>query len=192
MGPHQSVAGRAVAVAGLLPVVGWLGRGVELGADVVRGLAAARTVEGVTSGVQAVDAGADAYASIRLVYRSAKEGSDLGSSSQHISLDQARAAAVRNGIDTRMFDFSLEPNHPEYGFDQYGSMAYDINFNLLRNPAGRFQMTLSGIGLRDELTAVQTIAHELKHVRGTLRGGFAEEDIAESNTDVIAQYFRLR
>jgi len=30
LGPHQSLPERAIAVAGLLPVVGWLGRGVEL------------------------------------------------------------------------------------------------------------------------------------------------------------------
>jgi len=29
-GPHQSLPERAIAVAGLLPVVGWLGHGVEL------------------------------------------------------------------------------------------------------------------------------------------------------------------
>ncbi len=30
LGPHQSLPERAIAVAGLLPMVGWLGRGVEL------------------------------------------------------------------------------------------------------------------------------------------------------------------
>ncbi len=44
LGPNQSLAGRAIAVAGLLPVVGWLGRGVELGADVARGVMAATDV----------------------------------------------------------------------------------------------------------------------------------------------------
>jgi len=44
LGPHQSLPERAIAVAGLLPVVGWLGRGIELGADVARGLVAAADV----------------------------------------------------------------------------------------------------------------------------------------------------
>jgi len=45
LGPHQSLPERALAWAGFLPV-GWLGRGVELGVDVARGLVAAGDVAG--------------------------------------------------------------------------------------------------------------------------------------------------
>ena len=102
-----------------------------------------------------------------------------------ISLDQAAAAASRHGIDMRMFDLQYEPG-PNFGFmSQTGSGA------LVRGAGGRIALTLQDAGLASEQDAVETIAHELNHVRGVLNNGFVtDEPTAEAAAQAAGRYFR--
>lgn len=84
-----------------------------------------------------------------------------------ISLDQARAAAERNGIDTRIMNIGYEVGSP----NQFGFTSYNGAGRLIRGSDGRFQVTLTNLGLRSEADAVNTIGHELNHIRESMRTG---------------------
>lgn len=102
-----------------------------------------------------------------------------------ITLDEAAAAATRNGIDMRMFDLAYEPG-PHFGFiSQTGSGA------LWRSANGRIVLTLQDAGLSSERAAVETISHELNHVRGIFATGSpSEEAAAERAAEAASRFFR--
>lgn len=114
------------------------------------------------------------------VFRAAGEGR------AGISLEQAAAAASRNGIDMRMFELQYEEGAGAYGYiSQTGSGA------LFRTSSGRIALTLKDPGLASESDAVQTIAHELNHVRGALaRGAVTDEPTAEAAAQAAARFLR--
>jgi len=191
-GPGKSLADRALGAASLLPFVGWAGHGIGLAADIGRGASVAADVaETVTGATRAAETGTDASASISQVYRSAGPGLDIGPPSR-ISLDQARAAAERNGIDMRMFD--LEYEHPDdFNANKFGFMSYKGTGEIVRSATGRFVITLTDTGLRSELDAVETIAHELNHVRSVLQYGpdyISTEQEAEFGAEALRTHFR--
>lgn len=158
--------------AGLLPVVPALGaanRGVKAaskaGDVLVAGKAADRTVAVSKSGTQIFSKGVGGQAKI--------------------SLEQARAAAQKAGIDMRMFDLAYEPGK-NFGFiSQTGSGA------LWRAPNGKIVLTLQDVGLTSTEAAVETIAHELNHVRGILKTGIpTTETAAEAAAAAAGKHFR--
>lgn len=107
---------------------------------------------------------AEEQASAIRAYRSGQSASSGGA----ISLEQARAVAERNGIDMRMFDLQYEAGAKagDYAFtSQTGSGA------IYRTASGRFLMTLTDSGLASEEDAVNSIAHELNHVREIMANG---------------------
>jgi hypothetical protein len=126
---------------------------------------------------------------LRNVYRS--ESNDLASpGSPNISLEQARAAAERYGIDTRLFDFIYDSAPPVVpGRTYYGNIATIGGTFIERGPTGRFLLTLYEAGLRSEVEAVKTIAHELNHVRLILRHGV--EAIYTERADYEADFASL-
>ena len=105
-------------------------------------------------------AAADSVVQVSRTAEGAAEGSG-------ISLSAARAAAERNGIDTRLMDLSYETGSP----GQYGFTSFNGAGNLIRGATGRFQVTLTDLGLRSEADSVNTIAHELNHIREGMRTG---------------------
>jgi RHS repeat-associated protein len=113
-----------------------------------------------------------------------RAGSEIGGSG--ISLDEAEAAATRNGLDMRMFELRHEAGGGAYGYiSQTGSGA------LVRGSTGRILLTLQDAGLASEQDAVETIAHELNHVRGVLTtGDVTSEAAAEAAATSAGQYFR--
>jgi RHS repeat-associated protein len=117
------------------------------------------------------------------VFRAAGAAAEGG---QGISLEQAAAAASRNGIDMRMFELQYEEGGGAYGYiSQTGSGA------LIRGSSGRIALTLKDPGLASESDAVQTIAHELNHVRGVFSTGeVTDEPTAETAAQAVARFFR--
>jgi len=105
---------------------------------------------------------------MRQVYRAGTGGVS------RITLEEASRAASRAGIDMRMFELRFEPG-PYYGYiSQTGSGA------LVRGQSGRILLTLQEAGLASERDAVETIAHELNHVRAILKtGSVSSESVAE-------------
>jgi RHS repeat-associated protein len=129
-----------------------------------------------------VSAAEDAVA----VSRTASGG--LANFGGNISLDAARAAAERNGIDTRLMDLGYAPGD----VGQYGYTSYNGLGQLLRGATGRFQVTLTDEGLASEQDAVNTIAHELNHIRESLGSGTfpAGEGPANLSGDIAELFFR--
>ena len=102
-----------------------------------------------------------------------------------ITLEEARQAACRTGIDMRMFELRFEPG-PYYGYiSQTGSGS------LLRGQSGRILLTLQEAGLANEREAVETIAHELNHIRAILKIGTISSEVrAEAAAKQAGRYFR--
>jgi hypothetical protein len=103
-----------------------------------------------------------------------------------ITLDEAAAAAVRNGIDMRLFELVYDP-----GGLGFGSISVSGAGRLVRSSSGRIRLRLTDLALQSELDAVQTVAHELNHVRGCLRRGMVSDEAdAEAAARRAGQYFR--
>jgi hypothetical protein len=108
-----------------------------------------------------------------------------------ISLEQAAAAASRNGIDMRVFQLEYEAGAKatDYAFTSQNGAG-----DILRAENGRFILTLTDPGLTSEEDAVNSIAHELNHVREILGGPpgtFIEDESSATNAGYLAQrYFR--
>ncbi len=102
-----------------------------------------------------------------------------------MTLEEARKAASRQGIDMRMFELQFEPG-PYYGYiSQTGSGA------LVRAQNGRIILTLQEAGLVSERDAVETIAHELNHVRRIMKTGtVSPESEAEISAKQAGRYFK--
>lgn len=103
-----------------------------------------------------------------------------------ISLSEAIAAAECNGIDMRLFELAYEAGDFGFGYiSQTGGGA------IIRGETGRIMLTLMDPGLRSGRDAVETIAHELNHVRSILRGeDVLEEGVAEISAQAVRRYFR--
>ncbi|WP_433824948.1 DUF6531 domain-containing protein [Actinoplanes sp. CA-015351] len=115
-----------------------------------------------------------------------------------LSVDDARAAAERQNLDTRSIDIRLrregDPGYFEYG---YGSTVFRMESRPpytetpVRGPDGRFIVELQPSALQDELTAAMTISHELYHLRTWFRGGDVhDEAAAETAAEVTEMYYR--
>jgi RHS repeat-associated protein len=115
-----------------------------------------------------------------------------------ISVEDARAAAERQNLDTRSIDIRLrregDPGYFEYG---YGSTVFQMQSRPpytetpVRGPDGRFIVELQPSALQDELTAAMTVSHELYHLRTWFRGGDVhDEAAAETAAEVTEMYYR--
>lgn len=104
-----------------------------------------------------------------------------------ISLEQAASAASRNGIDVRMMQLAHEAGGPGYGFT-----SYTMSGAPFRAANGRFLVTLTDRGLASEADAVNTIAHELNHLREAMRTGMpiVEEGPAIRSGNLAEEFFR--
>ena len=59
------------------------------------------------------------------------------------------------------------------------------------NDDGRILITLQDRGLASERDAVETIAHEINHIRGILKTGIlSEESAAENAAEKAREFFR--
>ncbi len=86
-------------------------------------------------------------------------------SGPNISLDQARAAAERNGLDLSNVDLKYEsPDAPSYRASGYGYSSFTFSGDPYVNAAGNYEITLQNAGLASEQDAVATIAHEYAHL----------------------------
>jgi RHS repeat-associated protein len=81
-----------------------------------------------------------------------------------LSIVDAISAAERNGIDMRMFAVELDLELP-----YFGGITQNGAGSLKRSHDGRIILTLGRQALSSEGSAVNTIAHELNHVREILR-----------------------
>lgn len=111
-----------------------------------------------------------------------------GGQGPRITLEQARTAAEGNGFDTRMI--SLEYEAGEAGF--YGSTKYTGSNRLSRGADGRFRVMLTYESLVSEQQSVNTIAHDVNHIRESLRTGTIpiDEEAATREGNLVQQYFR--
>jgi hypothetical protein len=101
-----------------------------------------------------------------------------------LSLDEAAAAARQNGIDMRMIELRFESGE-HFGFTS------SIENNLWRAPNGRVYVTLQELGLRGRADAVNTIAHELNHIREFMQSGtMFNEDAAIRAGNLAGEYLR--
>jgi hypothetical protein len=83
----------------------------------------------------------------------------------NISLEQARAAAERNGLDLSNIDLKYEsPDAPSYRASGYGYSSFTFSGEPYVNAAGNYEITLQNAGLASEQDAVATIAHEWAHL----------------------------
>lgn len=108
-----------------------------------------------------------------------------GGGTGRMTLAEARAAALKCGIDMRMFELRFESG-PHYGYiSQTGSGS------LVRGQTGRILLTLQEAGLASKRDAVETIAHELNHVRAILKiGAVSSETAAEVSARQAGRYLR--
>jgi hypothetical protein len=85
----------------------------------------------------------------------------------------------------RMFQLAYEPG-PHFGYiSQTGSGA------VWRASNGKFLLTLQDAGLSSTQAAVETISHELNHVRGILATGVpTEESAAEAAAEAARPFIR--
>jgi hypothetical protein len=82
-----------------------------------------------------------------------------------ISLDQAVAAAERNGLDLFGVHLNYEgPDTPGYRASGFGYSSFTFDGDPYMNDAGKFEITLQNAGLASERDAVATIAHEWAHL----------------------------
>jgi RHS repeat-associated protein len=110
-----------------------------------------------------------------------------------ITLEEAEAAAARNGIDMRMFKLEYEEGNTfDYGgVHQSMDMETGDLYGIKRAVDGRIRLTLFDKGLRSEGDAVETIAHELNHVRGYLKtGSMSSEASAEGAAEALSGHMR--
>ena len=110
-----------------------------------------------------------------------------------ISLDEAVAAAERNGIDTRMFKLEYGGSDPRY-FGNTSFTPTDLtfqSFKIVRAPDGRAIITLYDKGLTSEQAAVETIAHEINHIRGVFKTGmYTSEAAAEAAAEAAGRHLK--
>jgi hypothetical protein len=110
-----------------------------------------------------------------------------------ISLEQAESAATAHGIDMRMFKLEYEPGEQiDFGgVSQYMNQTTFAAYGIKLAPDGRIRLTLWDKGLRTEADAVETISHELNHVRGYLKTGeMSSAASAEAAAETAARYRR--
>ena len=136
-----------------------------------------------TFGRTAANSAPAAAANGARVFRSGGAGAGGGG----ISLEQAAAAASRNGIDMRMMQLAHEAGGPGYGFT-----SYTMSGAPFRAGNGGFLVTLTDRGLASEADAVNTIAHELNHLREAMRTGMpiVEEGPAIRSGNLAEEFFR--
>jgi hypothetical protein len=97
-------------------------------------------------------------------------------------------------MDMRMFELQYEAGEQV----NYGSISEKISskkpyntIGLARTSTGQFKLTLYDKGLRSPQDAVETIAHELNHVRGFLQtGATSTEGSAEAAAEAAAPFVR--
>lgn len=88
----------------------------------------------------------------------------------------------------RMFRLEYEGGQP---LTNFGFTSYTGSGSAIRAADGRFVLTLTDAGLSSERAAVNTIAHELNHIRESLRGGLiADHGPANIAGNLAEEYFR--
>ena len=107
-----------------------------------------------------------------------------------IGLNDAAKAATKNGIDMRSIELAYEPGSGR----TFGFISQTGSGNLVRGESGKFVVTLTDTGLATRADAVNTIAHEVNHIREILRGprGTFVDNEAAANLagDTAERYLR--
>jgi len=107
------------------------------------------------------------------------------------SLDEASKIASNHGIDMRMFKLKHESgNQYDFGFvSQYLDPKTLESFGVFRAADGRIELTLFDKGLRSPQDIIETISHELNHVRGFLnKGRMSTEVSAEAAAEAVRPF----
>lgn len=106
-----------------------------------------------------------------------------------ISLEDAATVASSNGIDMRMFKLEFEAGVPLH---LYGFTSVNGAGQIFRSADGRFIITLTDAGLSSPQAALNTIAHELNHIREILNGPtghFIQDEAAATTAGDLAEAF---
>jgi len=105
-----------------------------------------------------------------------------------ISLEDAARIATENGIDMRAITLRYEAGAPS---NFYGFTRMDGAGNVVRAPDGRYIITLTDSGLSSPGSALNTIAHELNHIREINRmpGFFIPEEAGATLAGDLAELF---
>lgn len=164
--PAVETAGRQFATASpLLAESGWPSQGTQ-GSPAI--------------GIEATDATSDT------VFAAARSGASA-TGGPGISLEQAAAAAERNGLDLSNVDLGYEaPGAAGQPAGGYGYSSFLGDGSPALSAAGRMQITLMDPALASEPDAVATIAHELAHL--TMVGPYDEEGAEAYAQQVMAGY----
>jgi hypothetical protein len=109
------------------------------------------------------------------------------------SLEDASRIASEHGIDMRMFNLKYESgNQYDWGFvSQYLNPKTLESFGVVRSPSGKIDLTLFDKGLRSPQDIIETISHELNHVRGFLKNGKMSSEInAEAAAEAARNFIK--
>jgi hypothetical protein len=79
-------------------------------------------------------------------------------------LDEARAAAGSRGVDTSSINLKYQPADDRFQADKYGFSGFRLDGTPYVDANGQCEVTLAILGLQDEQTAAQAIAHGLGHL----------------------------
>lgn len=145
--------------------------------------------DGAGDAADGLDAAGDAVRSADMV-ESARPADDRSPSpsGSKVSLEQARAAAERNGLDLSNVDLMYEaPDASGYRPSGFGRTAFTWDDTPFQNADGKFEMTLQDRALTSEEEAVATIAHEWAHLYLV---GPADHAAAEAFAERVVQGYQ--
>jgi hypothetical protein len=129
------------------------------------------------SSIETIDGSLTAYS----------RGAGLSPGKANFTLEEARAIAEQHGMDMRMFE--LKPLE-RLGYE-YGCVSVNGAGAIWRGATGKIVMGLSDLGLSSRQAIVETVAHELNHVRGWLKTGtFSPEASAEGAAEAARPFVR--
>jgi hypothetical protein len=126
------------------------------------------------------------------VYKTFSTGDNLRyTGGPQYSLEEAAQIASDHGIDMRMFKLKYESgNQHDWGFvSQYFDPKTLEPFGVYRSPDGRIELTLFDKGLRSRQDIIETISHELNHVRGYFNNGKMSSEISAEAAAEAARSF---
>ncbi len=128
------------------------------------------------------------------IYKTFSSGDDFRyTGGPQYSLDEAAQMASDHGIDMRMFKLKYESgNQYDWGFvSQYFDPKTLEPFGVYRATDGRIELTLFDKGLRNQQDIIETISHELNHVRGYFKlGKMSSEASAETAAEAARPFVK--
>ncbi len=122
-------------------------------------------------------------------------GSGRYSGGPQLSIDDAYRLTREHGIDMRQFKLEYVAGN-EYDFGSIGRYFNPKTMepgNLVRTADGRIELRLFDKGLRSPQDLIETLSHELNHVREFYKTGvFSSESAAEAAAEAARPFIRPR